>query len=177
MKLKRALVLTLAVLPVLIVAGYAAAGGRGPMDGAAPATARFHDLEAAVAAGYSVRVADVNGVTCIAQTGAGAMGVHMLNPTLLDTTSDPALPDPDNPQLLVYEPRGDGMKLVALEYLVFKDAWDAHHSGPPTLFGQDFPTTTAPNRFGLPAFYALHAWIWKDNPAGMFMPWNPRVTC
>jgi hypothetical protein len=172
MKFKRALVLTLAVLPVLLVAGYAAAGGRGPMDGAAPATARFHDLDAAVAAGYSVRVADVNGITCIAQPGAGAMGVHMLNPALLDTTIDP-----DNPELLVYEPRANGLKLVALEYLVFKDAWDATHSGPPALFGQDFPVTPSPNRYGLPAFYALHAWIWKENPSGLFSPWNPRVNC
>jgi hypothetical protein len=177
MKFKRALVLSLAILPVLVVAGYAAAGGRGPMDGAAPATARFHDLDAAIAAGYSVRVADVNGITCIAQPGAGAMGVHMLNPALLDTTSDPAAPVADDPQLLVYEPKGDRMKLVALEYLVFKGPWDAHHSGPPALFGQEFPVTPSPNRYGLPAFYALHAWIWKENPSGLFSAWNPRVTC
>jgi hypothetical protein len=23
-----------------------------------------------------------------------------------------------------------------------------------------------PNRFGLPAFYTLHVWAWKDNPPG-----------
>ncbi len=172
MKFRRALVVCLAVLPVLVVAGYAAAGGRGPMDGAAPATARFHDLDAAVAAGYSVRVADINGVTCIAQPGAGAMGVHMLNPALLDTTIDP-----DAPELLVYEPQNDGLKLVALEYLVFKDAWDATHSAPPALFGQEFPVTASPNRYGLPSFYALHAWIWKENPSGLFSAWNPRVDC
>jgi hypothetical protein len=44
-------------------------------------------------------------------------------------------------------------------------------------FGQTFNLTLSPNRFGLPAFYSLHAWIWKHNPAGMFSPWNPDVTC
>jgi hypothetical protein len=33
------------------------------------------------------------------------------------------------------------------------------------------------NRFGLPAFYSLHAWVWKHNPAGTFAMWNPNVTC
>jgi hypothetical protein len=58
-----------------------------------------------------------------------------------------------------------------------KDAWDATHSSPPALFGQEFMVTPSPNRFGIPAFYALHAWIWKENPSGLFSPWNPRVSC
>jgi hypothetical protein len=33
--------------------------------------------------------------------------------------------------------------------------------------------TTAPNRYGLPAFYSLHAWVWKPNPAGQYAMWNP----
>jgi hypothetical protein len=35
----------------------------------------------------------------------------------------------------------------------------------------------ADNRFGLPAFYSLHAWVWKHNPRGTFEPWNPAVRC
>jgi len=31
--------------------------------------------------------------------------------------------------------------------------------------------------FGLPAFYALHVWAWKDNPNGTFVNWNPAVSC
>ena len=34
-----------------------------------------------------------------------------------------------------------------------------------------------PNRYGLPPFYELHAWIWKHNPRGMFDDWNPLVSC
>jgi hypothetical protein len=48
---------------------------------------------------------------------------------------------------------------------------------PPTLLGQAFHYTAAPNRYGIPAFYALHVWAWKANPHGMFVDWNPRVAC
>ena len=66
----------------------------------------------------------------------------------------------------------------ALEYIVFKSVWEAAgHTSPPTLFGVPFDFTPSPNRYGIPAFYALHAWIWKPNPAGMFAAWNPRVNC
>jgi hypothetical protein len=37
--------------------------------------------------------------------------------------------------------------------------------------------TPADNRFGLPAFYSLHVWVWKHNPKGTFEPWNPQVHC
>jgi hypothetical protein len=35
----------------------------------------------------------------------------------------------------------------------------------------------AGNRYGLPDFYELHAWIWKGNPRGVFDDWNPTVSC
>ncbi len=86
--------------------------------------------------------------------------------------------DATEPEALVYERRNDGsFKLVALEYIVFKAAWDANHGSKPALFGQEFDTTLSPNRYGLDPFYSLHAWIWKDNPSGLLRPWNPRVSC
>ena len=169
MKLTRVLVLLGAVVPVLAAVGIAVAAGA--FDGAKPATARFHDLDQAKAAGYTVQVVDAAGITCIAQPGQGAMGVHMLNPSLLDPTINA-----ETPELLVYEPRSDGtLKLVALEYLVFESAWAG--SEPPALFGRQFDYIGDPNRYGLPAFYALHAWIWKPNPSGILHPWNPNVEC
>jgi len=45
------------------------------------------------------------------------------------------------------------------------------------LYGHRFNITYPPNRYGLPAFYSLHAWIWKYNPAGLFAMWNPGVHC
>jgi hypothetical protein len=45
------------------------------------------------------------------------------------------------------------------------------------LNGQLFHFFEAPNRFGLPPFYTLHVWAWKDNPNGTFTNWNPNVSC
>ena len=76
------------------------------------------------------------------------------------------------------EPEPNGrLRLVAQEYIVLQSAWDAGHAARPSLFGQDFELIPSPNRFGLPAFYELHAWLWKHNSRGMFDDWNPRVVC
>jgi hypothetical protein len=167
---KRILVLVLVVFPVLAVAGVAVAGGL--FREARDATSAFRDLEAAKAAGYSVEVADAAGIVCIESAdGSGTMGIHMLNPSLLDGTIDEA-----KPELLVYEPQKHGRtKLVALEYLVFQADWTG--SKPPELFGQEFELTPAGNRYGLPPFYALHAWIYRHNPSGDLKPYNPKVSC
>jgi hypothetical protein len=159
----------LVVLPALLLAGAALAGG-GTSD-AKPATARFHDLDTAISAGYSFRLPELTGNTCITEPGVGGMGVHQVNTSLLDGTIDATAPE-----ALVYEPRNDGsLKLVALEYVVFQADWKG--SSPPELFGKTFDLIPSPNRFGLPAFYALHAWLWKPNPSGLLATWNPRVTC
>ena len=155
----------------------ATSGGQSGLAAARAATARFHNLDAAEAAGHTVLVADLAGLTCIAEPGMGAMGFHYLDPTLLDGSISAT-----TPELLVYAPGPDGhLRLVALEYLVLKADWDAAHGGPdaapPSLFGQTFDFTAAGNRFGLPDYYSLHAWVWDPNPSGMFAMWNPRVTC
>ena len=86
--------------------------------------------------------------------------------------------DPLRPEALVYQPGDNGqLKLVALEYIVFQAPWDAQSSTPPRLFGQTFHLVGYPNRYGIPAFYELHIWAWKNNPSGMFYEWNPRVSC
>jgi hypothetical protein len=170
MKRARIFVFIAAAISLLGVASIAIAGAA--FDGAKPATARFHDVDEAIAAGYSFRLPELSGKTCITQPGEGAMGVHMVN---LDLVGNPAV-DADKPEVLVYEPRNDGtLKLVALEYLVLADAWKG--ASKPALFGKEFDTTEAGNRYGLPRFYALHAWIWKPNPSGILYAWNPRVDC
>ena len=165
---KRTLMLTLLALPLLALGGIAAAGGA--FDGARPATAKFRDFDTALASGYTLRLPDLIGATCIAQPGHGAMGVHMVNTNLLDGTIEAT-----EPEVLVYEPKHERLRLVAVEYVVFEAAW--HGSAPPALFGREFDYVAAPNRYGLPAFYALHAWIWKSNPTGTLEAWNPRVSC
>jgi hypothetical protein len=160
---------------VLAATGFwaiAASAGDGDVGAAREATAKFQSLDVAKGAGYGL-FRDVNGIACIAMPGLGAMGIHFVNGALV---GDPGL-DPRRPEALVYAPQAGGLKLAALEYIVVKSAWDARHSSPPRMFGQPFNLTLSPNRYGLPDFYSLHAWLFKNNPAGMFMPWNPDVKC
>lgn len=161
-----------ALLAVSVIATPVAASESG-LAALRDATAPFHDIATAEAAGYSVQVYDLAGITCIADpNGSGTMGIHFLNPALLGTV------DPAKPQLVIYVPRPDGsLKLVAVEFLAIAADWDATHASPPELFGQQFRLTTSPNRYGLPDFYELHVWVWHPNPLGMFNEWNPSVSC
>jgi len=173
--------LAILALTVFVIPVAAKSDGQSQVAAARTATASYHDRDAANAAGYTVRVADLNGITCIDNPGTGAMGVHYLDPGLVPELFDPtaaATVDAATPELLVFAPGQNGQeRLVALEYLTIKATWDAQHAGPPSLFGKPFNETPAGNRYGLPAFYSLHAWIWAPNPTDLFSPWNPRVTC
>ena len=125
------------------------------------ATARYHRVEAAIAAGY----APVS--PCVEIPGA-AMGVHYMSmQLLLDGRLDPA-----QPEVLVYEPQADeSLKLVAAEYMIPVGMWAAQHGDSrPTLFGQTFEN-------GPMDTYTLHAWVWRNNPWGMFAEFNPTVSC
>jgi hypothetical protein len=122
----------------------------------------------------SQRDGDAQGIACIDVPGMGAMGIHYVKG---DLVGDPAV-TAASPEALVYEPEANGrLRLVALEYVTLKEAWDATHSSPPTLFGEMFNFTPAGNRYGLPAYYSLHAWIWEHNHHGTFAMWNPSVNC
>ncbi|HEV8191821.1 MAG TPA: hypothetical protein VGP82_10105, partial [Ktedonobacterales bacterium] len=144
-----------------------------PLAAVRAATGRYHTLSVAEGNGYSL-LKDKAGIACIANPGVGAMGVHYVNGDLVKSGQV----EPSTPQALVYAPAEHGqLRLVAVEYVVFQEEWDATHHAPPVLFGQSFMVTPDGNRFGLPAFYSLHAWIWKANPAGMFSMWNSQVSC
>lgn len=167
-----------AVMTIFAVLGTAwslpalAGPPNGQADGLAEivrdATERYKDLSLATSEGYALFLGCVSGMQ------EGAMGVHYANGTLV---GDDVL-DAERPEVLVYEPRPNGtLRLAAVEYLVIADAWDASHATPPVLEGQSFHYTGSPNRYGLPAFYALHVWAWKHNPHGTFVNWNPNVSC
>ena len=170
---------------VMLVAGLAAgllataagaSAGDGGLSSARAGTAAFHRLAAATAAGYGGPLVDVNGISCI-DDPAGGMGVHYVRGDLVGDGEVSAA----TPEALVYEPQANGrMRLVAVEYVVLKSAWEAKHGAgapAPSLFGRSFEFVPAGNRYGLPDFYELHAWIWKHNPSGMFEDWNPTVSC
>ena len=167
---------------LIAIVGVAAFGGTvratpTPQDELAQvrrATAQFHRLEAATAAGYELGYlngADIRIITgCIAHPTLGAMGYHYFNKALIDDL----VIDPLRPEGLVYAPDADGgLKLVAVEYVV--PGTNSNPAGPadaPTVFGM-------PMHILVPAvgFHTLHAWIWSYNPSGMFAHWNPEVTC
>jgi hypothetical protein len=175
MKRRHITVLCLTALLFVVLAGLAvAAGGNGGQFAAAKqATAEYHNLAKAEAAGYG-RFLDAAGIACI-ESAAGGMGVHYVNGGLVGD----AVLDPTRPEALVYEEKaGGGLRLAALEYIVFKDVWEAAgHLQPPSMFGRQFDFTDSPNRYGIPPFYAMHAWLWQTNASGDLEPWNPRIDC
>lgn len=131
------------------------------------ATQQYLDINNAIAAGYGPFLGCVNG------SDHGAMGVHYVNPNLLNGTVDA-----QHPQALIYEPSPNGqMKLVGVEFIAFADAWLKNNSGPPVLEGQVFLLVNSPNRFNIPAFFELHVWAWRNNPQGSFVDWNDHVSC
>lgn len=158
------------------------------------ATARYHDLDAALADGYFL---DPH---CVEHPELGGMGHHAINMALIGPFVVPS-----EPGVLVYEPKQNGRyRLVAAEYLVPAEPWDAINEGPPMLgqipfddhreiiyvevmdddgnplFDDDGNPVLEPrNAKGGPPFphYQLHVWVWKNNPMGMYFPFNPTVSC
>jgi hypothetical protein len=161
-----------AALMTLLVSTSASAGQEN-VAAVRAATARFHDIDAATAAGYG-QLRDAAGIACIDNQPTGTMGIHSVKGSLVGDAAVNAT----TPEALVYEPGPNGkLRLVAVEYVVFQGAWDAANAAPPSLFGQTFTLIRAGNRYGLPTFYELHAWLWNPNPSGMFSDWNPSVSC
>jgi hypothetical protein len=124
------------------------------------ATAEFNRFEAADSAGYDFLFMNM----CMDDPNLGAMGFHYVNTALLDAELDVT-----QPEAVMYEagPNGE-MRLVGLEYVIPKAAWTSQN--PPVLLGREL----ALNQYDL---WALHVWIWKDNPSGMFASYNPNVSC
>lgn len=116
-------------------------------------TAAYQRVDAALADGY------VPVSPCISVPGLGTMGIHYANFGLVDATHDPA-----QPEVLVYNPDENGrLRLVAVEYM----------STVPAEFGGGVHFDPPGN--GLP--FSLHAWVWKNNPSGMFAGFNPTASC
>jgi hypothetical protein len=136
------------------------------------ATAQYHRHQVAVDEGFDLELADQQGLTCIEDPGgAGAMGTHWVN---LGEVLDGEI-HVTEPEVLLYDMRAPQPQLLGVEYVVFVDDWEG--GDPPTLFGHEFHLVGEGNRYGLPPFYELHAWIWQDNPNRMFEDWNPRIDC
>lgn len=166
--MKRRKVLTVGVVMLAVAtaaASIAVAAGQDELAAVRAATAEFHRTEAAQAAGHDL----VPGLDhCFENPGVGAMGYHYIDVELLDLEVDAS-----QPEAMVYAPGPNGqLQLAAVEYIVPAAAWDASgNTELPELLGQTFHLNEP---LGV---YVLHAWVWMNNPAGMFEDWNPRVSC
>jgi hypothetical protein len=145
------------------------------MDRIRAALERYQDPIVAVHDGYFSTVACVAFPTA-GQAGqmaypAGGMGVHFLNPGLIGTPLDSL-----HPQVLIYQPVRDSLRLVAAEWFVPVKASPTK----PRMFGRDFDGPMEGHHPIMPPelhHWDLHVWLRKNNPAGMFSPTNPELTC
>lgn len=102
----------------------------------------------------------------------GGMGVHLVNMGNVG----PAL-DPMKPQVLIYQPVGDRLKLAAAEWFM---PMQLAPNGPPSVLGQSLQGPMEGHQPILPEslyHYDLHVWLWLQNPYGMFSPTNPNLKC
>ena len=162
---------TLALVCALALGAQAAAQQHGSATGllkaVRDATYRFQDVHVAEAEGYSLMFG------CVSGPDSGAMGLHYVNlPLVLDGVLDPA-----KPEIIIYEPLPNGkLKMTGADFLVFADDWHKNNAATPDLMGQLLHLFESPNRFGLPNFYTLHVWAWKENPTGTFTNWHSNVS-
>jgi hypothetical protein len=101
----------------------------------------------------------------------GGMGVHFLNPALIGPTLDSL-----KPQVLIYEPVGNRLRLVAAEWFVPT----ALSTEAPMIFGTKLDGPMEGHAPILPVelhHWDLHVWLWRDNPNGLMHPTNPTVRC
>src|SRR5688572_13207692 len=124
--------------------------------------ARFHDFETAKQAGYDIKITD-----CMELQPLGGMGFHYgKGSAIVDGIADPLDPD-----VLLYEPQKNGeLRLVGVEFVV-RYSEVPRDAAPPVAFGQTFRQNDEVQ------LLTLHAWVERDNPAGMFEDWNPVVNC
>jgi len=142
----------------------AAALPRNDTDGAIATlqrvTARYHRLSVAKDDGFVLLH------PCEARGDEGPVGTVYVNiARLMD-----GVIDPENPDALIYEPTRSGdFRLVGVEFAVPKALWT--NTELPKFLGATFQSE---DEFGV---YALHAWVWRNNPKGLFAETNPRVSC
>jgi hypothetical protein len=178
--------LTMPLAALLALASYALAQQKNQPEGqdklveiVRNATQQYQDVSKAV--GYGPVLG------CVSGSDHGAMGIHYVNTGLIGgqtLLSDGQL-DPTRPQALIYEPQSNGeLKLVGVEFIILASSLPPDAA--PQVEGHlmvyvDGPSTSRPkapaNRYGLPAFFELHVWAWRDNPLGSFVDWNDHVSC
>ena len=124
------------------------------------ATARYSYLANAVADGY------YPAGQCM-QDARGAMGQHYVNQRYAGRL------DPLHPPELFYVPVNGTLRLGGVEYYVPA----ASATRVPSLFGRPFDGPMPGHAPGQPEHYDLHVWLFIDNPAGLYAPYDPELSC
>ena len=119
------------------------------------ATAKYHDIEKAEAEGY----VPLN----FCEEGEGC---HWVNFSLLDCEFDVR-----QPEILVYAPDKNGtpIHLVSVEYV---QPLSCSATPPEGFIGSEDVWRQDEEGFNL---WEVSAWIWLNNPDGMFVQHNPRI--
>ena len=177
-------------LALAVFAGtiFTAGGAHAQAPGAAPpvvpanlaatraALDKYQDPIAAIRDGYFSTLGCVDypkGGTGMGEMAykPGGMGVHFLNAALIGPTLDSL-----KPQVLIYEPAGDRLRLVAAEWFVpMAIAKEA-----PMIFGTRLDGPMEGHEPVIPAalhHWDLHVWLWKANPNGLMHATNSNVRC
>ena len=179
-----------------LAAGCQASRGEPTLDEIRSIAEKYRDVNVAIAEGYSTDNKCVTAEMLGHPAAMGAMGLHYVRRDLLGLPPKPTPPgsgrvsgtgthtDFRQPAMLVYEPQPDGsLQLVAVENLIFESAWQAKSNSPPTFHGRtwpllkDNPATPLDEAHGWEPHYEQHLWVYRDNPNGVYSPFNPGVTC
>ena len=161
----------LAILAAGVAATGALAGSHSTVEGVKSSTSiYFQDVPRAESDGF------INLVECVVnEEGPGAMGVHFINPGRMQ---DPAV-IANEPEVLLFEPTKDGLRLRGVEYFVAIGAPGSPvpDNPPPTpkILGQTFHGPMAGHNPEMPPHFDLH--LWFDNPDGTFAEYNKNVNC
>jgi hypothetical protein len=162
-------------------------------------TAKYQDVARAVADGY------VAPSRCV-QSPAGGMGHHYVNQADVNLDPDDPKAfkvgvggNHMKPEAMLYEDQNGKLTLVGVEWIVrdmdqlvgthntpepqlrlgnnvvaFHGPMEGHEKWPGSPYTKVVDEIEEP---WMPYHYDLHAWIWKDNPSGLFADWNPTVKC
>ena len=168
---KLLLIPALAILAAGAATTGAVAASHGALEGVKSSTSiYFQDIPRAEADGF------INTVECVVnEEGPGAMGVHLIH---LARMQDPAVVA-NEPEILLFEPTKDGLRLRGVEYFVAIGAPGSpvpdNPPPAPKILGQTFHGPMAGHDPEMPPHYDLH--VWFDNPDGTFADYNKSVSC
>jgi hypothetical protein len=182
---------------VLFLAGGCRTAEQEPtLDEVRSIAEKYRDVNVAKAEGFTTDNKCVTAEMLGHPASEGAMGLHYVRRDMLGLPPKPSPPgsgrvsgtgthtDFRKPAMLVYEPQPDGsLQLVAVENLVFAEAWHARSKALPSFHGRtypllkDDPATSVDEAHGWQPHYEQHLWVFRDNPNGAYAPFNPNVTC